>query len=109
VRSVEFLVAATVPVLDILVDGVRLVERVRAVELPHARAERRERAEGLAPEPAPLLAGAHMPLPAVRGWPSRYLLAGRGGGRRGRAPRLHVRLRGVLGPAGRDHGHAPRS
>src|SRR5689334_13377207 len=52
VNTIEFRVVLTSvswkpgqwPVVDIAVDGVPLVERVRALELPYARAEEAERA-----------------------------------------------------------------
>ena len=63
-----------IKVIDIVVDGTRLLDLVRDAELPFARREQRERAAEFAPDPAPLLAGAYMSLPGRFGWPNRHLL-----------------------------------
>lgn len=61
--------------LEILVDGVPLLDLVREAELPYAREEQLERAAEFAPDPAPLLAGDYTYF-SVRlcGWPSRHYL-----------------------------------
>ncbi|MEV4114972.1 hypothetical protein [Nonomuraea sp. NPDC049695] len=60
---------------EILIDGVPLLDLVRAAELPYARQEQLERAEEFAPEPAPLLAGAYSYLLGRwTGWPARHYL-----------------------------------
>jgi lysophospholipase L1-like esterase len=61
-------------VIDIAVDGTRLLDLVREAELPFAEEEQQERAAEFAPDPAPLLAGDYMCLPARYGWPCRHLL-----------------------------------
>ncbi|MCA2226413.1 hypothetical protein [Nonomuraea aurantiaca] len=43
--------------VEIVIDGVPLLDLVREAELPYARSEQLERTEEFAPEPAPLLAG----------------------------------------------------
>jgi len=63
-----------IKVIDIVVDGIRLLDMVRDAELPFARREQQERAAEFAPDPAPLLAGAYMGLPGRYGWPNRHLL-----------------------------------
>ncbi|MEV8097735.1 hypothetical protein [Kitasatospora sp. NPDC085879] len=82
-RSIEFHlvphpaarhVESTAPIVDILVDGVRLVELARTAELPFAEAEQLERAEEFSPDAAPLLAGDYMPLSSAFGWPRRHFL-----------------------------------
>ncbi|MDQ0985495.1 hypothetical protein [Streptomyces sp. V2I9] len=62
------------PVVGILVDGVPLVELVRAVELPYAQAEQRRRADEGLPGTAPLLAGDYTTLGPAYDWPSRHFL-----------------------------------
>jgi hypothetical protein len=68
----------TWPVVDIAVDGVPLIERVRELELPYAQAEAIERAEEFADFPpgtlAQELAGDYMPLSTNFAWPSRHFL-----------------------------------
>jgi hypothetical protein len=61
-------------VIDIMIDGRRLLDLVYEAELPYAREEQREREAEFAPEPAPLLAGNYMCLPRGFGWPGRHLL-----------------------------------
>ncbi|GAA1041474.1 hypothetical protein GCM10009557_65300 [Virgisporangium ochraceum] len=66
------------PVLDIAIDGVPLLDRVRELELPYARAEELERADEFTDYPPGTLtaelAGNYMPLTSTYGWPSRHLL-----------------------------------
>ncbi len=60
---------------EILIDGIPLLDLVRAAELPYAREEQLERAEEFAPEPAPLLAGEYSYfLGRWTGWPTRHYL-----------------------------------
>jgi hypothetical protein len=61
-------------VIDVLIDGTRLLDLVREAELPYALEEQREREAEFAPGPAPLLAGDYMCLPSSYGWPSRHFL-----------------------------------
>ncbi|GAA3228230.1 hypothetical protein [Nonomuraea helvata] len=61
--------------IEILIDGVPLLDLVRTAELPYAQDEQLERAEEFAPEPAPLLAGDYSYFPQrLVGWPSRHYL-----------------------------------
>jgi hypothetical protein len=66
------------PVVGIEVDGVPLIERVRELELPYARAEEVERAAEVADWPpgalARELAGNYIPLSSPFAWPSRHFL-----------------------------------
>jgi hypothetical protein len=64
--------------VDVAVDGVPLIERVREVELPYAEAEEIERA-GEYPDSPPgtlsrELAGAYLALSTNFAWPSRHYL-----------------------------------
>ncbi|GAA0924935.1 hypothetical protein [Virgisporangium aurantiacum] len=69
------------PVVDIAVDGVSLIQRVRELELPYAEAEEIERASEFADLPpgtlAQELAGNYMPLSTNFAWPSRHFLGER--------------------------------
>ncbi|MFC5829625.1 hypothetical protein [Nonomuraea insulae] len=59
--------------IEIVIDGVPLLELVRRAELPYARQEQLERAEEYAPEQAPLLAGDYSYFTRSQcGWPSRH-------------------------------------
>lgn len=60
--------------LGIAVDGTRLTELVRRVELPYAQAEQAQLADEFPAGDAPLFAGDYMPLSAGFGWPSRHFL-----------------------------------
>ncbi|MEV1247950.1 hypothetical protein ACIBO2_29220 [Nonomuraea sp. NPDC050022] len=71
-REIEFRRAGH-DLIEIVIDGVRLLDLVREAELPYARSEQLERAEEFAPEPAPLLAGEYSYFPGT-GWPSRHYL-----------------------------------
>ena len=66
------------PVVNIAVDGVPLVELVRAVELPFAQAEEAERAGDFTDFPpgtlTQQLAGDYIPLSSKFAWPSRHYL-----------------------------------
>ncbi|WP_433509197.1 hypothetical protein ACQP2T_35170 [Nonomuraea sp. CA-143628] len=70
-REIEFRRAGDL--VEIVIDGVSLLDLVREAELPYARSEQLERAEEFAPEPAPLLAGAYSCFPGTA-WPSRHYL-----------------------------------